>query len=332
MRAAPDNRRSEHIAALRRAMLACGETTRQQLAAQTGLSAMTVGKLLGEMASRGEVRQRKTESAGSGRPSLLAAYNGDYAHFATVIVEQQDGQSAFTLSVLNLLGETVRQETLLLREVHADSFDGFFSRMLAEGLRLRLAVLVLPGVAEGGNMLLCDFSELVQGQVLRRIRERFGVEVLFENDVNAAVFGHGPEGADEVCAGIYFPRRYCPGAGVVVRGEILHGRRRLAGELAYIQGVERWLALDYGNEAATAEMIGELLTVYACAIAPERMVLYGDFLTPPLEKAIRTRIAQRLPEQFDLPLRCEAHMGQDMERGARRLGLRRMLEILDQEE
>lgn len=332
MRAAPDNRKSEHIAALRRTMMTCGETTRQQLAARTGLSAMTVGKLLGEMTSRGEVRQRRTESTGSGRPSLLATYNGDYAHFVTVVVEQRSGKSAFTLSVLNLLGETVRQETLLLGEVHADSFDDFFSRMLSEGLRLRLAVLALPGVAEDGNMLLCDFEELVQGQVLRRIRNRFGVEVLFENDVNTAVFGHGPEGADEVCAGIYFPRRYCPGAGVVVRGEILHGRRRLAGELAYIQGLERWMTLDYGDEIATAEMIGDLLTVYACTIAPERMVLYGDFLTPSLEKAIHACIARRLPGQFDLPLRCEAYMGQDMERGARRLGLRRMLEILDQEE
>ena len=202
MRTMPDNRRPEHIAALRRALLLCRQATRQQLADTSGLSTMTVGKLLGEMTARGEVRQIRTQSQGSGRPSVIAEYNGDYAHFAAIVVEQREGRSAFTLSVVNLFGETVFEEKLLLAQVHADSFDSFFARMIAAGYRLRLAVLVLPGVAEGEEMLLCDFEDLVRGQVLHRIRRLFGVEVLFENDVNAAVFGHGFEAADEVCAEI----------------------------------------------------------------------------------------------------------------------------------
>ena len=328
----PDNRRPEHIAALRRVLLLRRQATRQQLAAETGLSAMTVGKLLGEMTARGEVRQIRTQSQGSGRPSVIAEYNGDYAHFAAIVVEQREGRSAFTLSVVNLFGETVIRETLLLDETRADSFDDFFARMIAAGYRLRLAVLVLPGVAEGEEMLLCDFEDLVRGQVLHRIRRLFGVEVLFENDVNAAVFGHGFEAADEVCAGIYFPRRYCPGAGVVVRGEILHGHRRFAGEVPYIQGAERWAALDYGDVPTTAEMISQLLVVYACTVAPGRMVLYGDFFTPALEAAIRARFAEKMLGRFDLTLTCQDAIAQDQARGACRLGLRRMLELLDSEE
>ena len=293
---------------------------------------MTVGKLLGEMTARGEVRQIRTQSQGSGRPSVIAEYNGDYAHFAAIVVEQREGRSAFTLSVVNLFGETVIRETLLLDETRADSFDDFFARMIAAGYRLRLAVLVLPGVAEGEEMLLCDFEDLVRGQVLHRIRRLFGVEVLFENDVNAAVFGHGFEAADEVCAGIYFPRRYCPGAGVVVRGEILHGHRRFAGEVPYIQGAERWAALDYGDVPTTAEMISQLLVVYACTVAPGRMVLYGDFFTPALEAAIRARFAEKMLGRFDLTLTCQDAIAQDQARGACRLGLRRMLTILDRED
>ncbi len=311
----PDNRRPEHIAALRRALLLCRQATRQQLAAETGLSAMTVGKLLGEMTARGEVRQIRTQSQGSGRPSMIAEYNGDYAHFAAIVVEQREGRSAFTLSVVNLFGETVIRETLLLDETRADSFDDFFARMIAAGYRLRLAVLVLPGVAEGEEMLLCDFEDLVRGQVL-----------------HSAVFGHGFEAADEVCAGIYFPRRYCPGAGVVVRGEILHGHRRFAGEVPYIQGAERWAALDYGDVPTTAEMISQLLVVYACTVAPGRMVLYGDFFTPALEAAIRARFAEKMLGRFDLTLTCQDAIAQDQARGACRLGLRRMLTILDRED
>lgn len=332
MKTTTDNRRPEHMAALRRTLLGCRQATRQQLASATGLSTMTVGKLLGEMTARGEVRQPRTQSQGSGRPSMIAEYNGDYAHFAAIVVEQREGKSAFTLSVVNLFGETVFRETLLLDETRADSFDGFFTRIIAAGYRLRLAVLALPGVAEGEEMLLCDFEDLARGQVLHRIRRLFGVEVLFENDVNAAVFGHGFEAADEVCAGIYFPRRYCPGAGVVVRGEILHGHRHFAGEVPYIQGADRWAALDFDDVAATAEMIGQLMAVYACTVAPGRMVLYGDFFTPALEAAIRTRFTEKMLGRFDLTLTCQDAMAQDLERGACRLGLRRMLAILDRED
>lgn len=330
MKTTPDNRRSEHTAALRRALLSRRQATRQQLADATGLSAMTVGKLLVGMTARGEVCQPGTQSQGSGRPSMIAAYNGDYAHFASIVVEQREGKSAFALSVVNLFGETVLRETLLLDEVRADCIDDFFSRVIDAGYRLRLAVLVLPGVAEGEEML-CDLEELVRGQVLRRIRQRFGVEVLFENDVNAAVFGHGFGAEDEVCAGVYFPQRYGPGAGVVMHGEILRGHRRFAGEVLYIQGIDRWLTLDYDDEAAVAEMIAQLLTVYACTVAPARMVLYGDFFTPALEAAIRARFEEKMLGRFDLTLTFQAAMTQDQERGARRLGLRRMLELLDME-
>lgn len=333
MKTTPDNRRPQHFAALRRAMLDSPQATRQQLAQQTGLSAMTIGKLLGEMQARGEISQQKGESQGGGRPSMMAHYNGDYAHFAAIVVEQRGGKSAFTMSVVNLFGKTVAQEALLLDEVHADSFDGFFSRMLAAGYRLRLAVLVLPGVAEGEDMLLCDLDGLVSGQVLKRIRRLFGVEVLFENDVNAAVFGHAFEAEDaEACAGVYFPKNYCPGAGLVVRGEILHGHRHFAGELPYIQGMDRWKALDYGDVNAAAEMIGTLMVIYACTAAPRHMVLYGDFFTPELVRAIMETMNAKLHGDFEMGLSVRKTLTRDMERGAVKLGLRRMLAILDQED
>ena len=122
------------------------------------------------------------------------------------------------------------------------------------------------------------------------------------------------------------------GAGVVVRGEILHGHRRFAGEVPYIQGAERWAALDYGDVPTTADMISQLLVVYACTVAPGRMVLYGDFFTPALEAAIRARFAEKMLGRFDLTLTCQDAIAQDQARGACRLGLRRMLTILDRED
>ncbi|MGN0995517.1 MAG: hypothetical protein ACI4PG_01270 [Candidatus Ventricola sp.] len=328
-----DSRRAEHMDSLRQALTSARRATRAQLARATGLSAMTVGKLLGEMELRGEVSQDGFSRALSGRPSIVASYCGDYAHFATVSVEQQEGQSAFVMSVFNLFGERVYSEQMRLGEVREDSFDPFFARARDAGLRLRLAVFALPGEAEGDCLFISDFEALLYGRFLPRIRERFGVETLFENDVNMAVLGHAmAEGAQKVCAGAYFPRRYCPGAGAVIDGRILHGQRHFAGEIAFLQEGAPWAQLDYGDAQRAAEAIEPLVAAYACILAPQTMVLYGDFLTPELMEQIRVRLRKRLQGQFEMKLDARSRMTPDMERGARRMGLDRMRALLGEED
>lgn len=316
------------MCALRRALMARKRATRAQLSHATGLSAMTVGNLLREMERRGEVAQDETARAGGGRPSRIARYRADYAHFAAVTVEQRAGESAFSLCVYDALGGTAYREAMSLPQVHADSFDGFFARAQATGCRLWLAVFVLPGVAEGDEMRTCDLQELADGQVLRRIREKFGIDVMFENDVNAAVLGHAAA-QEGVTAGIYFPRTYLPGAGAVVDGRILRGHCCFAGEVHYIQGSERWTALDYADAAQAAAMIGALVTMYACILAPRDVVLYGDFFTKPLLEAIDAHVRARLMGRFAPALHACRTMTPDMERGAMALGMRRMGALLD---
>lgn len=329
MRKEIDSRRADHMDSLRGALIARRRATRAQLSEDTGLSTMTVGKLLAQMERSGEVRQDETVSAPSGRPSTIAAYNGEYAHLATVSAVQRGGRSAFTCSVYNLFGERLRSDELLADPVREDSFDPWLEDVTAQGYRLRLVAFALPGEAEGDCVFISDFEALLYGSFLTRIRRKFGVETLFENDVNAAVFGHAFEEEQMgVAAGMYFPRAFGPGAGVVVNGEILHGRRHFAGEIAFIHGYDAWNALDYADMPRAARMIGELLVILACTVAPSGVVLYGDFLTPEWENALRAHVKARLAGQFDLKLTCEEDMAQDMERGAARLAMRRLRELL----
>lgn len=305
--------------------------TRAQLAGETGLSTMTIGKLLADMETCGEVERGGTARAGSGRPSTIACYRSDYAYFAAITVEQKDGKSAFTMCIHDLFGDVAMREKMLLDHVDATSFDGFFDQAITRGFRIALAVFVLPGVAEGERIVSCDLQALAEGQLLRRIRSRFGVEVLFENDVNAAVYGHAfSENGGKVYAGMYFPRNYCPGAGAVIGGEILRGSRHFAGEIGNIHGESAWMTLDYDDTERTAEMIAQMLVVYACTIAPAGMVLYGDFFTVVLRRVIRERFEAQMHGRFDMKLSYRTSMAGDMETGAMRLGLEAMLTLLDE--
>lgn len=323
MKTEADNRRSMHMAALRSALWRLGRATRAELAKETGLSAMTIGKLLAVMEARGEVTQEEMEKPAVGRPSLIAQYHADYAHFASIVVEQLEGRSAFSMRVSNLFGETVFKEQRILEAVEADSFDSFFERVKAAGFRLALAVFVLPGVARGDELVSCDLQALVDGQVLRRIKERFEIDVLFENDVNCAVFGHAFDQDRGVCAGIYYPGNYCPGAGVVIDGEILYGKQHFAGEIGWIDAAEK-----RQDAAEMRESIAQMLVIYACTVAPEKMVLYGDFFSPELQREIADRFTQRMKGCFSMELSFRNVMTPDMENGAKKLGIRRMFKLL----
>lgn len=327
----PDGRRAEHIGALRHALREMRRATRAQLSEATGLSTMTMGKLIAEMERRGEARQDGRRASG-GRPSSVVCYEGEYAHFAAIRGRQKEGKSEISMGVYNLFGECVKEETLLLERVEPDSFDSFFEAARAEGFRLRLAVFALPGEEEDDRVSICDFEALLGERFLPGIRERFGVETLFENDVNAAVFGRAArEGAQGVCAGLYLPQTFPPGAGIVVDGKILRGHRHFAGEIALIHGVSTWLSLDYGDEERVACLLFELMLILACTLAPESVVLYGSFSEEVL-RMLGERLRARLQGYLDMRIVCEPDLASDMELGAVRLGLRRMDEILRKED
>ena len=77
MKTGTDPRLAEHIDSVRGALMARGRATRAELSADTGLSTMTIGKLLAVMEQRGEVSQDGTLRGGNGRPSTVARYCGD---------------------------------------------------------------------------------------------------------------------------------------------------------------------------------------------------------------------------------------------------------------
>ena len=69
-----DLRRGQHLRRLRMELIAMRRATRAQLSERTGLSTMTVGKLLAELEARGEVRQDEQETGTGGRPSTCLLY------------------------------------------------------------------------------------------------------------------------------------------------------------------------------------------------------------------------------------------------------------------
>lgn len=207
-----------------------------------------------------------------------------------------------------------------------------------ESIRIRLREKVrvigfgLPGVERDGRIVSNDYSELVGTDFIAHFRQRYGAEIRFINDINAAAYGYydrmKPFSACEdmelspAVVGIYYPRLYYPGVGIIIDGKIYLGSQNFAGEVCRLPyggpGTlypADWLAINYGNREQVCACIAGHLSQICSVLAPERIVLYGDFFSPEDIGRISELTEQLLEGRFHVQLDIVADLSGDFERG-----------------
>lgn len=315
---------------LRKKLKAVRHATKPELAEQTGLSVVTVNSLITELVRKGEATEGDCIPSNGGRPSRQYHYNGDYKKAAIIFSYQKQEKTYVQYAVINLFGERREDKKECVKQISLKSFQKWLDQVCPADPAIGVIAFGLPGVEEEGRITINDHGALTGKEFLSYYQERYHLPVIFENDINAAAYGF--QGMDqreqERCSvGIYFPRTYNPGAGIVYREEIYYGRHKLAGEIDGIPMPYNWLECDYQDLKKMSEMIGNTVIIYSCILAPDAIVLYGDFFTGKLESAIRSYVGERLKEKFDMKLLFKKDITDDFEAGMKR----RAIEYLEME-
>jgi len=289
------------------ALKAHRRATRQQLAGATGLSMVTVAGLLQTLVAAGAAREGELVPSAGGRPSRLYEFAADKDLVLGVFTREVDGHDTLCLRVADLYGTVVDSADRPLRADSLTAFEPAIDRMLARHPAIRALGFGLPGIEVGGRIEALDYPSLVGTPILDHFGRRYGLPVLFENDVNAAVWGRGraPDAwGTEVY--LYVPRKYIPGAGIRIDGRLLKGRRHFAGEVGFLPLGLAWgdPALTEGFEAA-CEAVARVVVSLTAVLAPESVVVHGEFLTPAHLDRIRALGAARLPADT-LPVLTQA--------------------------
>ncbi len=293
------------------------KATIHQLSLATGLSVVTVGALLAEMAESGEAFESATVPSNGGRPSALYSYNENFRLAAVIYGYQKNDSNLIRFLVVNLYGECIEKQEVYSRDVEVQSFAPTIDDFLAKYPAIGAIGFGLPGSEENGVILTHDYRGLIGEAFMRFYRSRYGLPVVFINDVNAAVAGYYSScGKSKCIAGLYFPRIYLPGAGMVINGGIHRGFRSFAGELGGMPLGTDWINLDYSDADAVTREVGRLVAAYCCILAPEKFVLYGDFFNEDSAERIRGFTRGLLPRHFEADLCVSGDFEKDFERGA----------------
>lgn len=320
---------------VRKQLLTLHSATNSQIAAATGLSFMTVRSILAEMIGGGEVAPGNRIPSDGGRPSEEYRYQSGYSHAVLLCGFQRENRNFIRVRVQNLFGEYVYTEEEKFGTIYCDSFDPMLDRAFQAAGRAGILVLGLPGVEENGVITKNDYRNLIGGVFLKRLQERYGVPVLFVNDVNAAVFGYsGRAGVlteQAAVAAIYFPRLYTPGMGLVINGKIYSGEHRLAGEIGHLPCDVDWLHLTYGDAETFSRAAAQLLAAVICILAPKRIVLYGDFLEESDAAGIQEQTRELLHGDFTVALETAPSLEPDFEAGLSSIARDRLYRVLFQQ-
>ena len=316
---------------LRRILRQCKEATKPELADRTGLSVVTINSLLEDLLKTGEVVQSGLAPSGGGRPSTRYQYRPDYRYAVLLYGHQSEGRNLMHLAVVNLMGECVWRKEEYFDEILLESFEAVLDDVIGRFPEIGLLAFGLPGEVVDDVVTIHDYQALVGPEFMAHYKERYHLPVVFENDINAMTYGACREGDVEkaTVAGIYLPRIYPPGAGLVIQGKIYYGTSHCAGELAGLPVPVSWDSLDYGRENDVLENLKLLTAVYGFTVAPETLIFYGDFFTEELQEQLRAYSGRLLEGKFHMDLIFAENLERDYEEGMKRLALEALWEEME---
>lgn len=316
---------------LRRILRQCKEATKPELADRTGLSVVTINSLLEDLLKTGEVVQSGLAPSGGGRPSTRYQYRPDYRYAVLLYGHQSEGRNLMHLAVVNLMGECVWRKEEYFDEILVESFEAVLDDVIGRFPEIGLLAFGLPGEVVDDVVTIHDYQALVGPEFMAHYKERYHLPVVFENDINAMTYGACREGDVEkaTVAGIYLPRIYPPGAGLVIQGKIYYGTSHCAGELAGLPVPVSWDSLDYGRENDVLENLKLLTAVYGFTVAPDTLIFYGDFFTEELQEQLRAYSGRLLEGKFHMDLIFAENLERDYEEGMKRLALEALWEEME---
>ena len=299
------------------ALKSLGSATKADLAGATGLSIATCGAVLNGLSLSREVLALELEVSRGGRPALRYAYNPDYFSMLSLYAQGSDAAAQIIWSVNSATGESLAQGEVCFLPLTLDTFYQQIASLLAEYPNIKAMGIGLPGVVLKGTVATCDISSFAGVALEKQLRERFGVYVQVDNDMNYTVYGFYRSSCDGVTAPvayIYKPDVPCLGCGMVINGQVLRGASQFAGEVSN-------LPFEKMDKLPVADEMAKVITALAAIINPVTIALSG----PKINEALIPQLLQRchlyIPAQHMPTLTYRPSMREDYLQGIAELTL-----------
>ncbi len=319
--------KEENLKLLRGILRKERSATKSRLAELSGLSVVTVQSLTKTLLKSGEIRQDDIVQPQLGRPAVSYRFN-EKARLALVIyMYEKKLKDTAAFLVCNLYGECMERTEQSFTEIAMDSYNGIIELMLAKYPKIEIIAFGMPIEEIGGKIVISDYKSLRNANFAAYIRDRYGVEVFLENDINAATYGYCKRNGfteNTSAAGIYMPSKYPPGAGLCQNGEIMKGRNGLAGEIMYLPFDVDWQTFEY-NQAQVEDFLIKTVKVLMCIYNPDKIVLYCEQIEKDVIAKLKSSSNSPIEDIMLPDIEVKKELKGDFEMGMISLALKKIL-------
>jgi len=242
-----------------------GPFTRAEVIQSTGLSAPTVGTLCGHLIRSGVVTDLGTGPSRGGRRPASMEFNARHGFVVGIDI----GPTRTRLAIADLRGERLAHRVVATPNAKPEDALGQLAgavRMLLSESRIPVARLLaiaagVPGVVDRDRGVVVALAPNLDGwsqlPVAKILRRNLGVPTIVENDVNLAILGERWRGAargHDTC--VFITVGTGIGAGIVINGELYHGRHFMAGEIALMCMGPQYVDIDFGARGCLETLTG----------------------------------------------------------------------------
>lgn len=292
--------RQQNLRAVREALHSEQIATISRLKELTGLSVVTLNKLVHMLTESGEFIRGEPTTILGGRPAATYQFNAAYRLMLIVSCYQRSGNEYAGYSIHDLFGECIerREELLSDSNIHTDEFRIGIERYLERYSKIAIIGLSMPSDSVGGRVGSAIRHDAGSRRLSGHLEKHFQVPVFFETDINAAALGcYKRCPGQEYVSGLLLVSGRAPVCGFCCSGSVLRGRDGMAGEVRYFP-----MYNDAGILPRTAPEADDLairtLRAVMCVFNPGYVAVYTESLKPGLAE----RLKKQLPTAAEVAL------------------------------
>lgn len=292
-----------NVGIVKNALKALSGGTKTTIARITGLSIATCNTILNELEATGEILEVTNEYSNLGRPAKLYRFNENYSYICCIYLSFENMQKVLTYAVVDLLGNIINEKAMIKTCIDYDEIENLVQELIDKYENIRAIGLGVPGVVNQHKVIdICDIEELVNCDLAKRLIDKFGMDLVIDNDMNLIAYGVYQEGEyqeDTSIAVVSFYKDNFPGSGIIVDGHIIRGNTNFAGEVSYLPlGYERNQQKELlKSREGTIQIVAKTICSLTAIINPHTIVMTGTNLVDDMLREICSLINEVIPEK-----------------------------------
>lgn len=280
-----------------------GQATRAEISATTGLSVATCGNILRNLLATGEIWEGELVESSGGRPSRKFIYNANYSLALCISVMSDRKSHMLDYALVNLQGQIIKKDSSKHDMITFEEIDNLIAKIIKKNKAVHAICIGIPGMVRDGVVKYCDAEALNGVAIKEMLNEKYGLEVLVENEMHLMVYGYyknNPELDGKSLAVLFAPESHIIGAGFIIEGKVLKGHSNLAGEINYLPfGFSRAELIKQTNDERTfIPIIVKSIVSIIPVINPAYLVLTGSLFKPEMLETIEKQCSKDIPEEF----------------------------------